>query len=95
MPKGVLGFACSGCDASMSVEFASRPPFRYAKPITVGGVLMERQITVSQKIDLFELVPDGWVWPDPYTGACYCPECWSQIIGPEKDEDEKELENER
>ena len=28
--------------------------------------------------------PDDWVAFDPYTGCCYCPECWKEIIEPEQ-----------
>ncbi len=26
--------------------------------------------------------PEGWVSFDPYTGCCYCPECWASILEP-------------
>jgi len=26
-----------------------------------------------------DVVPDGWVYPDPYTGTTYCPKCWAEI----------------
>ena len=26
-----------------------------------------------------DVAPDGWVAFDPYTGCCYCPDCWSEI----------------
>ena len=31
-------------------------------------------------------VPDGWVVPDPYTYASYCPDCWAEIQKPERKE---------
>lgn len=26
-----------------------------------------------------DVAPEGWVAFDPYTGCCYCPDCWSEI----------------
>lgn len=26
-----------------------------------------------------DVAPEGWVAFDPYTGCCYCPECWGEI----------------
>ena len=25
------------------------------------------------------VAPEGWVPFDPYTHACYCPDCWAEI----------------
>lgn len=30
-----------------------------------------------------DVVPNDWISFDPYTGFCYCPECWAQIEAPE------------
>lgn len=27
-----------------------------------------------------DVAPEGWQTFDPYTGACYCPECWHEIM---------------
>ena len=27
-----------------------------------------------------DVAPEGWVAFDPYTGACYCPDCWDGIV---------------
>lgn len=37
----------------------------------------------TQTID--DVVPDGWVWSDPYTYCTYCPECWDSIENGEED----------
>jgi len=26
-----------------------------------------------------DVAPDGWIAFDPYTGCCYCPDCWADI----------------
>ena len=26
-----------------------------------------------------DVAPEGWIAFDPYTGCCYCPECWAGI----------------
>lgn len=31
----------------------------------------------TPKID--DVVPEGWVWSDPYTSCTYCPKCWEEI----------------
>ena len=31
-----------------------------------------------------DLTPTGWVDFDPFTGCCYCPECWKSIEGEEQ-----------
>ena len=32
-----------------------------------------------------DVAPEGWVAFDPYTGCCYCPECWAEIEGDDTD----------
>ena len=27
-----------------------------------------------------DVLPDGWVDPDPLTGCTYCPTCWAEIV---------------
>ena len=95
MVKGTITYACDGCCASEVATFAPRNMFKFGKPFTVGGISLQRQTALAQLVNLRGFVPDGWVWPDPYTGCCYCPTCWEGIVGPEKDEGEKELEDER
>ncbi len=31
---------------------------------------------------VMDVVPEGWIAFDPYTGACYCPTCWADIEAP-------------
>lgn len=30
-----------------------------------------------------DVAPEGWIAFDPYTGCCYCPECWASIDSPD------------
>lgn len=34
--------------------------------------------------------PDGWVAYDPYTGCCYCPDCWSKLSAEIEEDRRKE-----
>lgn len=27
-----------------------------------------------------DIIPEDWVWSDPYTKCTYCPLCWAGII---------------
>lgn len=29
-----------------------------------------------------DVAPEGWIAFDPYTGCCYCPKCWAEILAP-------------
>ena len=29
-----------------------------------------------------QAAPDGWIAFDPWTGCCYCPDCWCDILHP-------------
>ena len=31
-----------------------------------------------------DVAPEGWIAFDPYTGCCYCPDCWAEIEAPEE-----------
>jgi hypothetical protein len=31
-----------------------------------------------------DVAPEGWIAYDPYTLACYCPDCWAEIEEPEE-----------
>lgn len=32
-----------------------------------------------------DVAPEGWIAFDPYTGACYCPNCWAEALNQKKD----------
>ena len=32
-----------------------------------------------------DVAPKGWIAHDPYTGCCYCPECWASIEAHEEE----------
>ena len=27
-----------------------------------------------------DIAPEGWIAFDPFTGCCYCPSCWEDIM---------------
>jgi len=67
MPVRVV-FECSGCDAKADGTRHLR-----------RGVRSMR--TLLLRIGVEDVVPDGWIAFDPYTGACYCGKCWDEIVG--------------
>jgi hypothetical protein len=66
-------FRCGGCDAVASgTRFITRP-----KEKVFGGGRGGFYRTLPWDVD--DVVPEGWVASDPYTGCCYCPKCWAEI----------------
>ena len=63
--------SCGGCDATTGPYLIRRP----LKRLTPNFCRKENW-NVEQG------APDNWVVDDPFTGACYCPECWKKIIEP-------------
>ena len=67
-------FQCSGCDAKapgtkpIGARFVSITGRSYG----FGSVVIDQ---------VSDVVPDGWVWPDPITRVTYCEECWRGIVG--------------
>ena len=81
MIKGNVVYRCDGCFEETEAKFVGGKVFEYGDPFTThSGELFVKRRMLSQKIDLAELVPGSWVWPDPYTGCCYCPKCWAGIV---------------
>ena len=66
-----LHLRCGGCDAE-----AHSKPFR-KHFVSVTGRSHGIGSWQTPKID--DIVPEGWVWSDPFTACTYCPECWKQI----------------
>lgn len=70
-----IEFRCGGCDAvAPGTSFIRREwaPLFHGDPMR-GGFGRWTPWNVD------DVVPDGWVASDPYTGCCYCPECWKEI----------------
>ncbi len=61
-------FSCGGCDAT--AEGTNR--LRLACGSMRGTIMPANTVE--------DVTPEGWVAFDPYTGACYCPRCWAQIL---------------
>ena len=36
-----------------------------------------------------DVAPEGWVAFDPFTGMCYCPECWAEIEREDSSDDKE------
>lgn len=65
-------FECDGCDASApGTHWLSR---RFEG---INGHQYELGVYKYDKPE--DVKPDGWVAYDPYTGCCYCPDCWTGI----------------
>lgn len=68
-------FECNGCDRKVDgtdrlrTEFVSFSGREY-------GFGSRRWVNAPDSV-----APEGWVASDPYTGMCYCPECWASIVG--------------
>lgn len=68
-------FSCDGCD---KISNGTGNLKREFQSITGRGYGFG-----SWKIDgAQDVAPDGWVSFDPYTGCCYCPDCWDGIENP-------------
>ena len=71
MPVSVI-FECSGC-----WEKKTNPVIlgRRFESFNGKGYGWGRYVYDTAR----DVVPEGWVAYDPYTGCCYCPECWQLI----------------
>ncbi|MGH9088028.1 MAG: hypothetical protein ACRDYZ_07935 [Acidimicrobiales bacterium] len=76
-------FSCGGCDAVREVASTVKVAWQWTfrTPGVDESAFGGHYIDAARPQDL---VPTGWVWPDPYTGACYCPDCWRSIAGNEE-----------
>jgi hypothetical protein len=68
-----IQFVCDGCEKDTPGERSLRRKFQgiTGKSYGFGSYLYETPEDVK---------PDGWVSFDPYTGCCYCPSCWENIM---------------
>ena len=71
MPVQVT-FKCSGCWEAEAGPFTLGKRFQSFDGKGYGW----GQYRYDQPADV---VPEGWVAYCPYTGCCYCPECWQLI----------------
>ena len=72
-------FHCGGCfKVAKGTHFIRRElvPLFHGDPMR-GGFMRKLPWNVD------DVVPEGWVADDPYTGCCYCPACWAGIIADE------------
>ena len=66
-----LHLKCDGCFTETHSERIKK------KFVSVSGRSHGFGSWHTPKID--DIVPDGWVWSDPYTSCTYCPKCWEEI----------------
>lgn len=69
-------FSCGGCDAKAEGTHPLRKEFVSVSGRSYGIGLLQWACGVEN------VVPEGWVAFDPYTGCTYCPKCWAEIIDP-------------
>ena len=69
-------FRCCGCTATAEGTEPLRREFRSFSGRSYGFG------TPVAANDVESVTPDGWIAFDPYTYACYCPECWESILAP-------------
>lgn len=74
----IYEFCCQGCD---TVEFTNpeMPLPVCSEPGPINGYV---RIDYPNPLSPYKCLPDGWVYPDPYTGGCYCGKCWEKIENP-------------
>jgi hypothetical protein len=66
-------YACDGCSATAEAGPLLR---RFEAAFSGRSYGFGRYV-----YDTVESVaPAGWMTFDPYTGCCYCPDCWSSIV---------------
>jgi len=65
-------FKCGGCFAEAKGTRPMRREF-----VGIGG--RSYGFGSYRFEDARDVAPEGWVAFDPYTGCCYCPECWASI----------------
>lgn len=71
-------YRCNGCEAvAESRGLISRLEVVLPAAVTVGGVPYDRCHRDTPSIE--SAAPEGWMPFDPYTGVCYCPDCWAGI----------------
>lgn len=71
-------FDCDGCTATAEGTQSLRSRFEQVTPLT--GYWHPFRVE--------DAAPEGWVPSDPYTGCCYCPDCWRGIEQAEPPEDD-------
>lgn len=72
-----LHYCCGGCHAKESVETWLKREFRSFSGRDHGWGT--HSLTPSKQL-VEETCPKDWISFDPYTGATYCPKCWSEIV---------------
>ena len=60
-------FTCAGCFA---VVPGTKPLYKVA----------QRSYGPGQYDTAASAAPTGWIAYDPYTGCCYCPTCWKEVV---------------
>jgi hypothetical protein len=68
-----VNFVCDGCHAEAE---ATTFPRRHFHSVNGKGYGFGHYSTDGFN----EIKPEGWVPFDPYTGCCYCPKCWAEIV---------------
>lgn len=66
-------FQCDGCSTETGPHTVPHRKFRSFDGKGWG-------FGVWEDYGIEHVVPDGWIYPDPYTGCTYCPECWDSIV---------------
>ncbi len=67
-----VNFKCSGCFTETKGTTFLRRRFisTDGKAHGVGRYVIDTPQDVA---------PEGWIAFDPYTGCCYCPDCWKEF----------------
>ncbi len=76
-------FQCSGCWKEADGTTSLRRRFQSITGKSYGFGTWHTDIPE-------DVAPEGWVAFDPYTGCCYCPDCWAEIMAPNAEKPEGE-----
>jgi len=67
-----LLMSCDGCHIKTTSEKWFSRTFRSFDGKGWG-------LGVWEETEAKDIVPNGWILMDPYTGCTYCPKCWAEI----------------
>jgi hypothetical protein len=80
----IVTFRCGGCPAT-----ATAPEQRISRKfVSLSGYGIGRYVTDRVEID--QVAPEGWMAFDPWTQITYCKNCWASICAATGDAEVRE-----
>ena len=75
--RAMYSFECDGCFSTATGE--ERTVVREFSSVSGRNYGIGRYRIIKPGLD----PPEGWIAFDPYTGCCYCQDCWASIVNPD------------